>query len=89
MHGSPVIIMLQKRVTNKFKEKLGILSSIRDHRTESRETRQVAYNCRYTSEHLILNSVLSLIKSSLIKKCIGKPTALPQSSDVVSLQPSC
>ena len=39
----------------KFKEKLEILSSIRDHRKKSRETREVAYTCRYTSEHLIPN----------------------------------
>ena len=59
--SSPVIIMLQKKYTNKFKEKLGILSSIRDHRKKrSRDTREVAYTCRYTSEHLIPNSVLVL-----------------------------
>ena len=47
--GSPVIIMLQKTVN---KQKLRILSSIRDHR-KSRETREVTYTCGYTSEHLI------------------------------------
>ena len=30
--GSPVIIMLQKKLTDKFKEKFEILSSIKDHR---------------------------------------------------------
>ena len=34
-----------------------ILSSIRDHRKKSRETREVAYTSRYTSKHLILNPV--------------------------------
>ena len=32
--GSPVIVMLQKKLTNRYKEKLGILSSIRDHRKQ-------------------------------------------------------
>ena len=45
---------------NKCQEKLGMLSSIRDHRKKSRKTREVAYTCRYTSEHLIPNSVLVL-----------------------------
>ena len=52
--------MLQKKLTNKLKEKLEILSSIRDHKKTSRETREVAYTSRYTSEHLIPNSVLVL-----------------------------
>ena len=38
---------------NKFKENLEILSSIKDHRKKSRETREVAYTCRYISGHLI------------------------------------
>ena len=52
-----VIIMLQKSKTNKYKEKLVILSLIRDH---SRETREVTYTYRYTSGHY------SLIQSSYI-----------------------
>ena len=46
-----------------IKEKLGILSSIRDHR-KSRETREVTYICRYTSKHLIPNLV-TVFKSNL------------------------
>ena len=41
---------------HKLKEKLGILSSIKDHR-KKRETREVTYTCRCTSEHFIPNSV--------------------------------
>ena len=33
--GSPAIIMFQKKYTNKFKEKLEILTSIRDHRKKN------------------------------------------------------
>ena len=39
---------------HKFKEKSGILSLIRK---KSREMKEVAYTCRYTSEYLIPNSV--------------------------------
>jgi len=62
---SVVIIVLQK-VNKQVEGKLIILSSIRDQRTKSREakeqlksceTREVPYTCRYTSEHLIPNSV--------------------------------
>ena len=41
-------------------QKLGILSLIRDYRKKSRETREVAYTCRYTSGHLILDSVYGI-----------------------------
>ena len=54
--GSPVI-MFQKSKQTSLRKKL---SSIRDHRKKNRETREVAYTCRYTSEHLIPNSVLVL-----------------------------
>ena len=43
----------EKKLTEKFE----ILSSIRDHRKKSMETREIAYTCRY-SEHLIPNSVM-------------------------------
>ena len=49
---TPVIIMLQKSKQTSI-ENLGILSLFRDHRTKSKETREVTYTCRYTSEHLI------------------------------------
>ena len=51
-HSSYIIIILLQ-----VKGKLEILSSIRDHRKKSRETREVAYTSRYTSEHLIPNPV--------------------------------
>ena len=41
----------------KFKGRLEILSLITDDRKKSRETREVTYTCRYTSGHLIPNSV--------------------------------
>ena len=50
------------------KEKLEILSSIRDHR-KKRETREVAYTCRYTGEYLIPNSVYTKTKTELGIKC--------------------
>ena len=65
---SVVTIVLLKKYTNKQKENLGILSWIRDQRTaksretreqlKSCETRDVAYTSRYTSGHLIPNSVI-------------------------------
>ena len=42
-----------------------ILSSIRDHR-KGRETKEVAYNCKYTSEHLSLIPTEVEIKCSLV-----------------------
>ena len=49
-----------KKVNKQVKGKLEILSSIRVIEKKSRETREVAYTSRYTSEHLIPNSVLVL-----------------------------
>ena len=54
----PSLTKLRGIYKYKLKEKLEILSSIRDHRKKkSKETREVTYTCRYTSEHLIPNSV--------------------------------
>jgi len=65
----PKIRILQMAVfsiTNKLKQKLGMLHSIRDQRTKEQGnkgtakscyTREVAYPCRYSSGHLIPNSV--------------------------------
>ena len=37
-----------KIINNKLKENLEILSSIRDHRKKSRETREIAHTSRYS-----------------------------------------
>ena len=59
--------MLQKgKQTNvKYKEKFGILSSIRDHRKKSRDTREVACTCRCTSEHLRVLCTVSRMASEV------------------------
>ena len=51
------------------KEKLGIVSLIRDHRKSS-ETREVVYNCRYTGGHFIPSYILqSVAMTKLELKC--------------------
>ena len=49
-----------KKLTNKFKEKLGILSLIRNHRKVGKQGRSPTPADNYTSEHIIPNSVLVL-----------------------------
>jgi len=51
-----IIVITQKKQTNKYKEKFVILQSIGIIVIKSKETKVITYTCRYSSGHLIPNS---------------------------------
>ena len=48
-----IMVISQKKLTNKYKEKLVILQSIGIIVLRSRETRVITYTCRYSSGSII------------------------------------
>jgi len=61
------MVISQKKQTNKYKEKLVILQSIRIIVIKSKETRMITYIYRYSSENLI--PIIQLCQDELGIKC--------------------
>ena len=62
-----IMVISQKKLTNKYKEKLVILRLIGIIVIKSKETRVITYTCRYSSGHLI--PIIQLCQDKLGIKC--------------------
>jgi len=60
-------MVISKKQTNKYKEKLVILQPIGIIITKSKETKMITYICRYSSGHLI--PIIQLCQDELGIKC--------------------
>ena len=68
MQQETIMVISQKiNQTNKYKEKLVILQSIRIIVIKSKETRLITYTCRYSSGNLI--RIIQSCKDELGIKC--------------------